>query len=118
MRKPKRDIRKLDRFVDMVVYALPIYWDDILSAYKESCTHLRVLNGRSLWMKICNIFIENGSRYAVYGWMEEVYMDEVVYTSKSTSLSTTWTWLAFVVWDSTLGALVEAIEKFRLWDLI
>ena len=100
MRKPKRHIRKLDRFVDMVVYALPIYWDDILSAYKESCTHLRVLNGRSLWM--------NG----------RVYMDEVVYTSNSTSLSTTWTWLAFVVWDSTLGALVEAIEKFRLWDLI
>jgi hypothetical protein len=35
MRRARREIRKLAKFIDMVAYALPMFEDDIPSTYKE-----------------------------------------------------------------------------------
>ncbi|KAK0597501.1 hypothetical protein LWI29_025983 [Acer saccharum] len=52
VRRPRREIRKPARFVDMVAYALPIVNDDVPSSYKEAirsseCTSNRVADALS-----------------------------------------------------------------------
>ena len=49
-RKPRREIRRPTRFVDMVAYALPIVDDDIPSTYRET-----VSNPESIqWKRVMN----------------------------------------------------------------